>query len=177
MSYTKTNWQDLPNTSTPINATNLNKMEQGIYDANDKNIITIGLNSDSSITATSAYQTTDVNLTKEVAKSGTKLSLSSGKVAIGAGVSKVLVSANAMTQGDAGSFGFMIRKNTNTEVAVSYAAPSGTGWLHIALTPVLVNVSQGDTLKLTVYINNNNSTKNIKAYNGTGTYLTVQVVE
>lgn len=27
MSYTKTNWQDLPNTTTPINATNLNKIE------------------------------------------------------------------------------------------------------------------------------------------------------
>ena len=33
--YVKTNWQDLPNTTTPINATNLNKMEQGIYDANN----------------------------------------------------------------------------------------------------------------------------------------------
>ena len=27
MAYTKTNWQDLPNTTTPINATNLNKIE------------------------------------------------------------------------------------------------------------------------------------------------------
>ena len=35
MSYTKTNWQDLPNTTTPINASNLNKMEQGIYDAHN----------------------------------------------------------------------------------------------------------------------------------------------
>lgn len=32
MAYTKTNWQDLPNTTTPINASNLNNMEQGIYD-------------------------------------------------------------------------------------------------------------------------------------------------
>ena len=27
MAYTKTNWQDLPNTTTPINSTNLNKIE------------------------------------------------------------------------------------------------------------------------------------------------------
>lgn len=33
MSYTKTNWQDLPNTSTPINASNLNKIEDGIAGA------------------------------------------------------------------------------------------------------------------------------------------------
>lgn len=34
MAYTKINWQDLPNTTTPINATNLNKMDKGIADAN-----------------------------------------------------------------------------------------------------------------------------------------------
>ena len=34
MSYQKTNWQDLPSTATPINTTNLNKMENGIADAN-----------------------------------------------------------------------------------------------------------------------------------------------
>lgn len=30
MSYTKTNWQDLPNTTTPVTAANLNNMENGI---------------------------------------------------------------------------------------------------------------------------------------------------
>lgn len=34
MSYSKTTWQDLPNTSTPINKTRLNNMENGIADAN-----------------------------------------------------------------------------------------------------------------------------------------------
>lgn len=34
MSYNKTNWQNLPNTSTPVNDANLNKMENGIADAN-----------------------------------------------------------------------------------------------------------------------------------------------
>lgn len=33
MAYTKTNWV---NDTTPINATNLNKIEQGIYDNDDK---------------------------------------------------------------------------------------------------------------------------------------------
>lgn len=37
MSYTKTTWQDLPNTSTPITATRLNNMENGIKN-NDTNI-------------------------------------------------------------------------------------------------------------------------------------------
>lgn len=37
MAYSKTNWQDLPNTTTPVNATNLNNMETGIED-NDKRL-------------------------------------------------------------------------------------------------------------------------------------------
>lgn len=32
MAYTKTNWQNLPSTQTPINATNLNHIETGIKD-------------------------------------------------------------------------------------------------------------------------------------------------
>ena len=34
MAYTKQTWQNLPNKTTPINASRLNHMEQGIYDAN-----------------------------------------------------------------------------------------------------------------------------------------------
>ena len=40
MAYTKTNWQDLPNTSTPINATRLNNMESGI-ESNDTRLTTV----------------------------------------------------------------------------------------------------------------------------------------
>lgn len=33
MAYNKTNWENLPSTSTPVNATNLNKIENGIKDS------------------------------------------------------------------------------------------------------------------------------------------------
>lgn len=36
MAYNKTNWENLPSTSTPINATNLNKIENGISDCVSK---------------------------------------------------------------------------------------------------------------------------------------------
>lgn len=32
MSYTRVNWENLPSTNTPLNATNLNKMDKGIAD-------------------------------------------------------------------------------------------------------------------------------------------------
>lgn len=37
MAYSKTTWQNEPNQTSPLNATNLNKIEQGIY-ANDEAI-------------------------------------------------------------------------------------------------------------------------------------------
>ena len=30
MAYEKVNWENLPSTNTPVNATNLNKMDEGI---------------------------------------------------------------------------------------------------------------------------------------------------
>ncbi len=36
MAYTRVNWQDLPSTNTPRNATNLNKMDAGIKENDDK---------------------------------------------------------------------------------------------------------------------------------------------
>ena len=71
MAYTKTNWHDLPNTTTPINATNLNKMEQGIYDANDKNIITAQIPSDFTISTTDTAA--DIKTFSQYAKVGSKL--------------------------------------------------------------------------------------------------------
>lgn len=36
MAYTRINWQDLPSTTTPRNATNLNKMDSAIKDHDDQ---------------------------------------------------------------------------------------------------------------------------------------------
>lgn len=36
MAYTRVNWEDLPSTNTPVNATNLNKMDAGIANAVEK---------------------------------------------------------------------------------------------------------------------------------------------
>jgi len=40
MAYTRVNWEDLPSTDTPINAVNLNIMDEGIYDLdNNRNVL------------------------------------------------------------------------------------------------------------------------------------------
>lgn len=143
---------------------------------NDKNIITIGLNADTAVTSATAYRIVDLNLTKQMAKAGTKLSLSNGKVLIGAGVSKVLVSGKLQTQGDANMYGLSILLNS-TEISQNYTTPANASFNQISATPRLLNVSQGNTIKMGVYINVANSTKNVKAYSGNATFLTVEVVE
>lgn len=177
MAYTKINWEDFPSTNTPINATNLNHMDQGIYDANTRHVITIGLNADTTTTSTAAYQNIDISLTKEMAKTGTKLSLSSGKVLIGEGVSHVLVSGKIQTQGDNSAYGISIRKNTNSGVSDGYEGTPGNSWNQLTAPSILIPVVQGDTIKMTIYHNVSGTTKTIKAYNGFGTYLTVEVID
>ena len=39
MAYTRTTWQDSPSTSTPVNATRLNNVEQGLVDAHNFSVI------------------------------------------------------------------------------------------------------------------------------------------
>ena len=143
---------------------------------NDKNVITIGLNADTTTTSTSAYQGIDLNLTKEITKAGTKLSLSNGTVLIGAGVTKVLVSGKLQTQGDNSAYGLLIKKN-NTEISNNYEGNQGASWSQLTAAPILISVSEADTIKMTVYHNASGTTKNIKAYNGYGTYLTVEVID
>lgn len=143
---------------------------------NDKNAITIGLNADTSTTSTAAYQGIDVNLTKEISKVGTKLSLSNGKVLIGAGVTKVLVSGKLQTQGDNSAYGLLIKKN-NTEISNNYEGNQGSSWSQLTAAPILISVSENDTIKMSVYHNVSGTTKNVKAYSGYGTYLTVEVID
>ena len=64
MAYTKTTWQDLPNTTTPVNATNLNHIETGIKD-NETAIGTVSTsltNYTNGTTAMGSIKTTGVSI-------------------------------------------------------------------------------------------------------------------
>ena len=73
MAYIKTEWENEPSESTPINASNLNKIEQGIYD-NSQNIGDINnLKTDNKSSVVNAinelkdgeiYSTTEINTGK-----------------------------------------------------------------------------------------------------------------
>ena len=156
--------------------TAVNENAEEIEKLNEKNILTVGLAEDLTITSTSNYQNTNIPLTKEIFRFGEALQISDGKIVIPAGVSKILLSADCLSNGEIDTFGLIIKKN-NTELSQKFYAPSSQSFANISLSPLGIDVSEGDVLSLNYYINDSGFTRTIKAYSGYGTYLTVQVIE
>lgn len=66
-SYTKTNWQDAPSTSTPITAAQLNRMEKGIEDCSGQgnaNELAIAANAEAIQTLESGIQLGSISITQ-----------------------------------------------------------------------------------------------------------------
>lgn len=202
MAYTPKNWKDLPDETTPIQASDLNHIEQGIGDlntsigdlntlntteksnlvgaineVNTKNIMTLGLNEDYISTSSS---TTKIPLTKTMNSVGDKLTYYDNGIKIGSGISKVKVSANIMEITNSACLcGGTIAKNGITladSVSVGFQYIPTSGQLFNSAFPsVVIDVEENDILYLTAYSQDSNS-KTIVAYSGRATYLTVEVV-
>lgn len=156
----------------------------------ENNIISVGMfgNVNQSLTNTSTTGNT-INLDTVMCQTGSKLSFdsTSHSVVIGEGISKVLVSGfitandnSSNPQSRQTNFGGSIYKNGTVVAGRSYnIKPTGIGggYYGVTLTPVLIDVVEGDEITLNIYTNvtqvtairNSDTTK----YN----YLTVQVVE
>lgn len=141
-----------------------------------QNSITVGLSSDTTTSVTSAYSSVDLIFDSEIAKTGTLLTLESGKLKIGKGIKKIIVSAKVQTQGDNTSWGINILKS-GSAIASSFEGNPGTGWCQLVITPFEIPVTENDLISVNIYHNVANSTKTIKSYLGGGTYLTIQVIE
>lgn len=178
MAYTKINWKNLPSTNTPVNATNLNHMDEGIYDANDKNIITAQISSDFTISTTDTA--TDIKTFTQYAKVGSKLSVSNGCIKIGSGVSKVKVSYNAVVQNTTSTatsraFTYLMQ-NTTTVTQESIYFNRTWEQISVAHNEIIRSVAENDIFYLRTY-----GLKDIKFLSG-GSYfcdtaITVEVIE
>lgn len=103
-----------------------------------------------------------------------KLTLSSGGIRIGKGITQILVSAQAFanpTNNTTGYFWTAIKQNS-TAVSISIDNPSS--WFTTNNhSPVLLNVTEGDIIYL--YDVGSTSTGNIRG--GANTYLTIEVIK
>ena len=160
-----------------LNTTEKNNLVGAINEVNTKNIITVGLASDTTSTLTEK-----LNLSTVLSSIGNKLTWDSANkgIKIGAGISKVKVSANCIQIVKApGLYGCYIAKNgtnlANTvNVGFNQITITESLW-QTSLQPVLIDVTEGDFLYLVGYTETT-SAITYRAYGGRSTNLTVEVV-
>ncbi len=127
-----------------------------------RNVLTANI---TSTTTSSGAQTT--LLVKEQCKVGNKLSIENGKIKIGTGVSKVLVSAKIlMDTTELTTNSFYILQNSNV---INRANGYGR-YETLSIATFLVNVDVNDTFELSVFTETNATIHD-------GSYITIEVIE
>lgn len=177
MAYIKTEWENSPSTKTPINANNLNKIENGIYtnsvnigeltdlntetkeslveainETNTKNCLTIK-RTENTLDVT-AWQGYDVSFPIISSQKGNKLSVNeNGQVVIGAGINYIKVNLNfefVCSVTTTSYIQFKILKNSEV-MAVNRIYNLTADIREISnITPVLIPVTQGDIIKMQI---------------------------
>ena len=103
-----------------------------------------------------------------------KLTLSGSGIRIGAGISKVLVSANVFFQWTSANQNYLymaIRKGSNNVSISIQPQPFNNAYASLAFTPILVDVQEGDTFYI---VSLEGKTGTFRAWENT--WLTVEVV-
>lgn len=172
MAYVKTIWENLPSENTPINASNLNKMEEGIYqnsmDIENKLVDNYSTDTNKGYncnyinnvvndlqycvaTITSAQTISSnykVNL-NSIDRSSGNFTLSNGGIVIGEGINTIRVSGSVFVDSWAGGSNYLwgqIKKN-NTMISTSISG-SASSYLSATMSSTIISVEQGDFITL-----------------------------
>ena len=155
-----------------------NYINEKLDELSTKSAITIGLSANVNHKATKK-----VALNTIMNSIGNKFTLIDNGIKIGAGVTKVKVSANILQQAsDVNLYGGYITKNgTNLASAVNIGfntIPRTNSWefFHTGISPIIIDVVEGDIIYLCSYVNNTTSTVTLQAYSGRAVNLTVEEV-
>lgn len=138
------------------------------------NIMTIGLAANKTFTVSTAWAYTKLVCDTLQLKLGNKLTFENGAIKIGEGVKYVKISANAMTNGVANYQIVNIALNGTYVSTGYYRATNASYYGTIGLTPVVIEVAEGDEISLTY---GTGATGSLVIAGGTCTYLTVEVIE
>lgn len=174
MSYSKTVWEDLPSTNTPLSAANLNKIENELEQLADTNIITAYLSQDQSIPSGGVSR---INIDSVFMSVGNKLTLSQNPSEIVCGKSGHLKISAFVTLSDLVANGnTQIRIFINDSVYMLLATrAANTLDQGFSITPKLFNVSQGD--KIAISIGNWTGSANVVKGSASYNYITVEYVD
>ena len=161
-------FKDLPDTSTPINATNLNGNFNELDEKTEHHIITASMSSNFT-KSTTDYEILPLNTSLIV---GNKLSLSNNGIVVGSNVSKVKVSAKLSFNSVATSgLKWLTIFNNNDAVSANPANLSARNMVYS--TDTLIEVSAGDIITLKV----NGSAGDVIRYGIPYSNITVEVIE
>ena len=110
-----------------------------------------------------------ISLTNLVGKTGTGLSQSNGGIKIGAGISKIMVTASVFFNNSANSYGWVGLMKNDLEVLEFIGSTANNSFGTATLAPCILSVTEGEVY--TLY--NKESNSNIRAYS---TYLTIEAI-
>ena len=145
----KVNATDMNEIKSVVN-TNATALDNLTTQVNNKNILTIKLNSNYTIAQTNTlYQITGWEIDSQI---GTGLSLSNDKIVIGAGISKIKVSYSAKCQGVNTTRTFVYLTYNSTAISQEMATyGAANAQMTVGLTPRLMSVNENDTFGLSCY--------------------------
>ena len=168
MAYTKTNWT----TSTPINPTNLNHIEDGIansltpdnikttqtnsdtatYSCNylNKNILTVVMNANFTSTA---GEYVELSNWVEENKIGAKLNVSNGKIKIGKDVSYIKITGQFGANSDSNERYYFWTKKNGENVGTWVVEDVPNSYRAIPFNQ-FIPVTENDVISVAVYTNN-----------------------
>lgn len=110
-----------------------------------------------------------ISLTNLVGKTGTGLSQSNGGIKIGAGISKIMVTASVFFNNSSNSYGWVGLMKNDLEVLEFIGSTANNSFGTATLAPCILSVTEGEVY--TLY--NKESNSNIRAYS---TYLTIEAI-
>jgi hypothetical protein len=140
-------FKDYPNTSTPLNAENLNNNFNELKEKIEKlNYIVATISN--KVTATGMGV---ITLDKVSDKEGEKLKLENGGIKIGSGVSKIRVSGSVFVNISTQSAGYLwtqIRKNGASKCSSLTPVVAGMGFVSASVPSMIIDVVENDVIDL-----------------------------
>ncbi len=151
-------WKDEPSEDTPIDSGNLKQMEnntqEAITELEKKDILAVGFNGDTSITS-SEWKQKDLVFNKNIAQIGKNLTLTNGKIKIGAGIKKIKASLQTTVSKLANDTFYDVQLNKNSEKVVSCSgkrAGDPQSW-SFTIVPAIIEVKEGDLISVSAFVN------------------------
>ena len=173
----KITFEDYPNTTTPINSTNLNNLQDNveteINTLTEKNIITIKTTDNISQNVSTTWADYQISLNSTLSSVGSKLTLSNGGIKIGSGVHHVKVAGCVFEKGISSTLIAGIVKNS-TRVCYGYESTTSSGqFVTLSFSPMVLDVQENDIFKLFV----GSSVTGTITVSNVSTNLTIEVID